>query len=126
MRTKDLQNPFDCKTEHSKRSSYRYYKLKYDDMTHDDILRHIGVTRNEIEVIDSDPPSIYDPPDGEIIHECPQYIYYKDKVWSKERWTLMSMRYCPRLKVFKTYLRDKQNKTRVLYTIGTIPPKLPQ
>ena len=122
MKSKDDDNPFDCKVEHSKRNSYRYYKNTYPDITHDEIMQRIGVTRNEIDVS----RNAYDPPDGEIIHECPQYIYYKDKVWSKERWTLMSMRYCPRLKVFKTYLRDKPNKTHVLYTIGTIPPKLPQ
>jgi len=121
MRSKDYDNPFDSKTEHSKRSSYRYYKLKYDDMTHDEILQRIGVTREEIK---KEPRSVFDPPDGEIIHECPQYIYYKDKVWSKERWTIMTARYYPRHKTFKTFLRDKPNKTRVLYTIGTIPPNL--
>jgi len=121
MKPKDHDNPFDSVTEHSKRTSYRYYKNKYPDITHDEIMRRVGVTRKEIE---EKIRSVFDPPDGEIIHECPQYIYYTDKVWSKERWTILTMRYYPRLKKYKTFLRHKPKQTRLVYEIGTIPPNL--
>lgn len=129
---KHFDNPFDSVLDGSLYNSYNYYRKKYPHKNRDDVLNRIIETRisrnyqpfDYLEKIEQQEeeeiPSVFDAPHGVIIYEDNNYIYYTDKVWSKDRFKIISTRYHPRFKTFKCGLRTEDN-SRFAYTIGTIP-----
>jgi len=124
-----MTNPFNALSDQSMYNSYNYYRKRYPHKSNEDIISRCIETRvcDKIEPFEKKEEPIHEPwtpPDGEVIHEDTRYIYYKDKVWSKDRWRIIKARYSPRFKIYKCYLKTEDN-LRFLYTIGTIPTYMP-
>ena len=126
---KHFDNPFDSVLEHSLYSSYNYYRRKYPKIKREDIIDRCIETRIKTDYLfwsteKEEPPedtSPFDPPDEPTIHEDNNYIYYKDKVWSKDRFKLITFKYHPRIKKHKTRLYNEDRTTHFTYILGTIP-----
>jgi len=124
-----MTNPFNALSEQSMYNSYNYYRRRYPHKSSEDIISRCIETRicdkrepfekKEVEI--SEP---WTPPDGDIIFEDKRYIYYTDKVWSKDRWKIITTKYYPRKKVYKCGIRTEDN-LHFVYTIGTIPTYIP-
>jgi hypothetical protein len=132
---KHFDNPFNSVLEHSLYSSYNYYRRKYPKIKREDIIDRcietrinpnylLWSSREKKETEREKPPedtSPFDPPDEPTIHEDINYIYYKDKVWSKDRFKLITFKYYPRLKKRKAKLHNIDRTTHFTYILGTIP-----
>lgn len=126
---KHFDNPFNSVLDHGLYSSYNYYRRKYPKIKREEIINRCIETRIKPEylswskVIDEPPEDIcpFDPPDEPVIHEDINYIYYKDKVWSKERFKLITFKYYPRLKKSKARLYNEEKTSHFTYILGTIP-----
>ncbi len=130
---KHFDNPFHSVLDGSLYNSYNYYRRKYPHKNRDDVLNRIIETRisrhyqpfDYLEKIEQQEeeeiPSVFDAPHGVIIYEDNNYVYYKDKVWSKERFKIINMRYYPRKKKYKCRLFNIDRTQRFVYTLGTIP-----
>ncbi len=126
---KHFDNPFSSVLEHSLYSSYNYYRKKYPKIKREDIIDRCIETRIKPDYLfwsteKEEPPQDicpFDPPDEPVIHEDNNYIYYKDKVWSKDRFKLITFRYYPRLKKRKAKLYNTDRTEHFTYILGTIP-----
>ncbi len=124
-----LDNPFNSVLEHGLYSSYNYYRKKYPKIKREDILDRCIETRIKPDYLfwnteSEEPPqniSPYDPPDEPVMHEDINYIFYKDKVWSKDRFKLMTFKYHPRIKKHKARLYNEDKTAHFVYTLGTKP-----
>lgn len=131
---KHFDNPFSSVLEHNLYSSYNYYRRKYPKIKREDIIDRCIETRikpnylfwstEKEETEREEPPkdiSPYDPPDEPTIHEDINYIYYKDKVWSKDRFKLITFKYYPRIKKHKAKLYNEEKTRHFTYILGTKP-----
>lgn len=126
---KHFDNPFSSVLEHGLYSSYNYYRRKYPKIKREDIIDRCIETRIKTDYLiwdteKEEPPkdtSPYDAPDEEVIHEDINYIYYKDKVWSKDRFKLITFKYRISKKQYKARLYNKEKTTHFTYILGTIP-----
>ena len=126
---KHFDNPFSSVLEHGLYSSYNYYRRKYPKIKREDIIDRCIETRIKTDYLlwsteKEEPPedtNPYDAPEGEVIHEDNNYIYYTDKVWSKDRFKLITFKYYPRLKKHKAKLYNKERTAHFTYTLGTKP-----
>jgi hypothetical protein len=126
---KHFDNPFSSVLEHGLYSSYNYYRRKYPKIKREDIIDRCIETRIKPDYLfwsteKEEPPedtSPFDPPDEPIIHEDNNYIFYKDKVWSKDRFKLITFKYHPRIKKHKAKLYNEEKTRHFTYTLGTKP-----
>ncbi len=128
-RQRHVDNPFSSVLEHGLYSSYNYYRRKYPKIKREEIIDRCIETRikpdyllwrieNEEQPKDISP---FDPPDEQVIHEDNNYIFYKDKVWSKDRFKLITFKYHPRIKKSKARLYNKEKTKHFTYILGTKP-----
>lgn len=126
---KHFDNPFNSVLDNGLYSSYNYYRRRYPNIKRDDIIDRCIETRINTNYIswrfkqDAPPEDIdvYEPPDEPVIHEDINYIYYKDKVWSKERFKLITFKYYPRIKKHKCRLYNIDRTAHFVYILGEIP-----
>ena len=67
--------------------------------------------------------NIYRPPDGVIVFEDVNYVYYTDKVWSRERWRLITLQYYKKKNQHKCYINTPDRSRRFAYVIGSGIPE---
>ncbi len=103
---KHFDNPFSSWLAPLLSSSYNPSRNTTHKIKRDDIIDRGIETRIKPDYLfwsteKEEPPEdicAFDPPDKPVIHEDNNYIFYKDKVWSKDRFKLITFRYYPRLK----------------------------
>tara|TARA_R110000737_G_scaffold244721_1_gene255554 strand:+ start:439 stop:666 length:228 start_codon:yes stop_codon:yes gene_type:complete len=63
--------------------------------------------------------NIYKQPDGDIIYQDRNYIYYTDQVWSLERLRLITLQYYTKNNRYKCYINNPDRSRRFAYVIGS-------
>tara|TARA_R110000787_G_scaffold283746_1_gene396799 strand:+ start:580 stop:807 length:228 start_codon:yes stop_codon:yes gene_type:complete len=63
--------------------------------------------------------NIYKQPDGDIIYQDRNYIYYTDQVWSLERLRLITLQYYTKNNRYKCYINNPDRSRRFAYAIGS-------